>query len=386
MEALAAVSLAGNILQFVDFTISLIARSNEIYKSASGTTLAFKGQECITNDLKDLSSRIKSSSSTSTSDSLLDRLCAQCQEVAEELHAALVKLSVKDRNTRSESVRKSLKALWGKDKLKALEARLAGFRQELTLHVTVDLNDKVDVLSCRQTQSFRNLDNATQNGIVRILEIIEKDKNLCLEAIEGQAERVEILHAQTQHHINQDIASATRNLETQTEILHNKSISEEQKTRVEILDAISIAATTNDRSLDELHQSNRDVSHSIIKENHNTQVAIVDKLDSNQEVMRHEIRGLQTGLEQLKLEIDRKTEELKVLVIKIGTTPEGPRRKSLRGQGNYLHTILMSLHELYDRLQVNDELKAIIHFQALMPGPGFAKATFTASETCVPIR
>lgn len=34
---------------------------------------------------------------------------------------------------------KALKALRGKEKLENLEERLAGFRQELTLHITVEL-------------------------------------------------------------------------------------------------------------------------------------------------------------------------------------------------------------------------------------------------------
>lgn len=49
-------------------------------------------------------------------------------------------------NTQSQSLRKALKALWGKEKLKILEQRLAGFRQELILHISVELGYRCSCL------------------------------------------------------------------------------------------------------------------------------------------------------------------------------------------------------------------------------------------------
>ena len=68
--------------------------------------------------------------------------------------------------------------------------------------------------------------------------------------------------------------------------------------------------------------------------------------------MKQEIHGLQRGLRQLQLEIDRKTEELKNIVLKINSTREGPDRKLLKEIGNSAAVVLMSLHELYKALQV----------------------------------
>ena len=66
------------------------------------------------------------------------------------------------------------------------------------------------------------------------------------------------------------------------------------------------------------------------------------------------INGLQQGLHHLQLEIDRKLEELKDLVIMINTTKDGPKRESLKKRGNSSTVIIMSLRELYKSLEVSD--------------------------------
>lgn len=137
MEALAAVSLAGSILQFLNFTGDAISKSRQIHASVNGTLKEHDDLETITTDLKDLSVRLQASAGPV--DSALERLCIRCQEIADELLKALESLCVKGKYTRSQSLRKALKVLWGKEKLKVLEERLALFRQELTLHVTVEL-------------------------------------------------------------------------------------------------------------------------------------------------------------------------------------------------------------------------------------------------------
>ena len=137
MEALAIVSLAGNILQFLDFVRGVVSKTGEIHNSALGNLNEHDDQENLTKDLKSLSGRLQNSAGHS--DRALEKLCSRCCEVSDELITALEGLAVKGKRTRSQSVRKALKILWGKPKLQDLEARLGGFRQELNLHITVDL-------------------------------------------------------------------------------------------------------------------------------------------------------------------------------------------------------------------------------------------------------
>ena len=137
MESLAAISLAGNVLQFLNFTGAAISKTRQIHASTSGTLKEHDDLEGITTDLKDLTSHLQTS--TEPVGSVLGQLCSSCSEVADELLKSLKYLGVKGKLKRSESFRKALKALWGKEKLRSLEERLAGFRQELILHVAVDL-------------------------------------------------------------------------------------------------------------------------------------------------------------------------------------------------------------------------------------------------------
>ena len=137
METLAAVSLAGNILQFLSFTGATISKTRQIHASSSGTLKEHDDLEGIATHLKDLASRLQTS--TEPVDPVLAQLCSSCSEVADELLKTVKYLGVKGKLKRSESFRKALKALWGKEKLRSLEERLAGFRQELSLHVAVDL-------------------------------------------------------------------------------------------------------------------------------------------------------------------------------------------------------------------------------------------------------
>ena len=137
MEALAAVSLAGNIVQFLDFIGDAISKSRQIHASVSGTLKEHDDLESLATDLKDLSGRLQAS--IGPADLVLTHLCARCREVADELLKAVERLGIKEKHTRSQSLRKALKALWGREKLKILEERLAGFRHELTLHITVEL-------------------------------------------------------------------------------------------------------------------------------------------------------------------------------------------------------------------------------------------------------
>ena len=137
MEALAAVSLAGNILQFLDFTGNVISKSRQIYDSISGTLKEHDDLGCLTADLKGLSGRLQSCAGPV--DPVLEQLCLRCMKVADKLLKALADLRVEGKHTRFKSLRKALKALWGKEELRLLEESLAGFRQDLTLHITVEL-------------------------------------------------------------------------------------------------------------------------------------------------------------------------------------------------------------------------------------------------------
>jgi hypothetical protein len=94
--------------------------------------------ETATNRLILLNDKLKDAV-TCTSNRTLRDLCESCNTVARELLVALDKVKVRGEQRKWKSVRKALRSVWSKEDVEGLEQRLARFREELSLHVTVDL-------------------------------------------------------------------------------------------------------------------------------------------------------------------------------------------------------------------------------------------------------
>jgi hypothetical protein len=95
MEALAAVGLAGNILQFVDFASKVISKSCKLYKLADRVLPKSTETKRVAEDLKLLADKLLDSTSTSLADVVLSELCVSCKSIADELLTALANLEVK---------------------------------------------------------------------------------------------------------------------------------------------------------------------------------------------------------------------------------------------------------------------------------------------------
>jgi len=92
-----------------------------------------------TTDLVELSDRLKAT--TEGAIPKLAVLCVSCGEVADELLTGLARL--KRSSTRgagkAKSVRLALRSMWSKDKIAGIERRLSGFRDEINLHIVVEI-------------------------------------------------------------------------------------------------------------------------------------------------------------------------------------------------------------------------------------------------------
>jgi hypothetical protein len=138
METLAIIGLVGNIVQFVDFSGKLISKSTKLYQSGAGTLAEHIDIETAAYHLVLLNSKLKDAA-TITGDGALESLCMSCGTAADSLLAALDKIKVKDKQYKWKSIRKALRSIWSKEEIEDLERRLATFREELNLHVVVDL-------------------------------------------------------------------------------------------------------------------------------------------------------------------------------------------------------------------------------------------------------
>lgn len=144
MEALAAVGLVGNIVQFVDFTCKLFDQASSTYQSHTGSSEATRGLELVAEKLQDLSANlsrkrhnhIQCQSSAYNQDlTSLKELAQDCQATATELLLALRVLKAKNPESKWSSFRSALATTWKQSRIDALEKRLSTYRSQLILQL-----------------------------------------------------------------------------------------------------------------------------------------------------------------------------------------------------------------------------------------------------------
>jgi flagellar motility protein MotE (MotC chaperone) len=146
LDPLTALSLAGTIVQFVDFSTKLVAKGHELHNSADGASIGNAELEVMAKDLQELNRRLQKlqpshgTDETTLTDSnvALRKLSQQCSGIATELVDALDNLKVQSTsNRRWKSFRQALKGLMKKEEVDAIAKRLENFRDELNLHILV---------------------------------------------------------------------------------------------------------------------------------------------------------------------------------------------------------------------------------------------------------
>jgi hypothetical protein len=91
MDPISALSLAGTVVQLVDFSIKIVSKSSELYRSGSEGPVENQSMEKATKDLTVLNDQLKNSN---VHDLGLQELCKACGDAADELLTALSKVKV----------------------------------------------------------------------------------------------------------------------------------------------------------------------------------------------------------------------------------------------------------------------------------------------------
>ncbi|XTI95124.1 hypothetical protein V2W45_1503335 [Cenococcum geophilum] len=182
METLAIIGLVGNIVQFIDFSGKLISKSTKLHRSSEGALAENIDTETATNHLVLLNSKLRTTA-TATGDSALESLCKSCGTAADELLAALEKVK--------KSMRKALRSVWNKEE--ELERQLARFREELKVHVVVNLREQVCQFMLDQSHRLEDLDLAT----TKIVDPISEQQDVFQAAHSTQIALMGTIHGQT---------------------------------------------------------------------------------------------------------------------------------------------------------------------------------------------
>lgn len=157
MDPLSAAGLAASCLQFLQFGVSLVSKTRQIHTSVLVSLPDNIDCEKVTTRLVELAEGLKYSLSndlSAQSASLnipntikepgaetLKKVCNDCIEVSTILLERLEKLKRDEKEERRKwkSFRQALKSVWSKKDLDAISSRLLGFKQDLELHLCVEI-------------------------------------------------------------------------------------------------------------------------------------------------------------------------------------------------------------------------------------------------------
>jgi len=143
MDPISILGLAANILQFIDYGTQLLSGTQEIYKSATGTSSENIEIEEISGRLSVFSDELSIDAVSRchtgpyvARDRAVAKFASRCKEVSDELLGIVKELRLVDGpNRKWRSFRKALKTMWKKEKIQSLQTRLDVVRQQLTLEL-----------------------------------------------------------------------------------------------------------------------------------------------------------------------------------------------------------------------------------------------------------
>ncbi|KAF7941879.1 uncharacterized protein EAE97_006716 [Botrytis byssoidea] len=179
MNPLDVLSLAGTIIQFVDFSSKVLAGTNELYKSGAEALAVHQQLGLVVDDLAKMSKRLSDSywglSGTGVISTLSDDafmfICRDASELSIELNNKLssLKVTASGKRRKWETVKQALKSVWTEKDLTALTNRLTLLRDSIQMHIVVDLRDQLDSISSNQEVRFDHLDYSTRTIITALL-------------------------------------------------------------------------------------------------------------------------------------------------------------------------------------------------------------------------
>lgn len=154
MESIAALGLASNIIQIVDFSTRIISRGRDLYNSTDGQA----AEHVVLHDaVKRLSELLVSLEGpkkprdvrkVTTADRQLMQLKAETVKAARELQEALNKARIdkKGRNKRWQSVQQALLSVRSDKQISALVLRLDKIREQVDTAVLISIRYAISIL------------------------------------------------------------------------------------------------------------------------------------------------------------------------------------------------------------------------------------------------
>lgn len=135
LEALAAIGLAANVIQFASFSSTLISGTYQAYHSASGLPEEYVDLDRICSSIVELRDKITQSAANEPK---VKELVDHSVGIAQELLDATKQLRPQHggaERKRWSNFRKALKSVWEKSHIVQLQSRLQSLRDQLTVQL-----------------------------------------------------------------------------------------------------------------------------------------------------------------------------------------------------------------------------------------------------------
>jgi hypothetical protein len=140
LEAVAAIGLAGTIIQFVHFSGTLFSHTRQISSSASGLSSDLDNLLTITSSLEGFCTTLSNGPASSQHDktyAALQKLAVDCGHAAQRLLYAVDRVRSKKPGSKFSSFRACLKGAWSQSEIDHMAKRIDSFRAALILHLEV---------------------------------------------------------------------------------------------------------------------------------------------------------------------------------------------------------------------------------------------------------
>jgi len=147
MDPLSILSIAGTVVQFVDFGSKLLKEGRGLYKSSGGISETNMELQIITTALRSVITKLRQSPKPSEISRPLtntehevelsfNQICDGVASVAEELCAKLETLKVQNhKHPKWDSVMKAVRNVWSKQEVVDIVGRLLTFKEALNTHL-----------------------------------------------------------------------------------------------------------------------------------------------------------------------------------------------------------------------------------------------------------
>ncbi|KAB5586139.1 hypothetical protein GE09DRAFT_55401 [Coniochaeta sp. 2T2.1] len=177
MEAVAALGLASNVFQFVQFALGLLDTSSTIYQAATGAGAQAETLENVYGRLsqfsRDLDAGYKDSNiPRSRYEDELFRLAVGCEAKCQELLQLVAKLKVAPAGKRKawKSLRAALLTVCHQDDFRRLEREIDGHQKTMTLLFTADISGQTSAINLQ----LHNLRQETASSQDMLLDQLNK--------------------------------------------------------------------------------------------------------------------------------------------------------------------------------------------------------------------